>query len=219
MKKEKKETVNNKVDKNIKKSFSEKSKIKKAYYDTIIIFTCTIIMLLSSGIFLYNAYFNYTPPASFIVLNEDNRVLEDIPITEDYVSESELNNLVNNWIVEIFNYHYLNLDTHGAKIKDFFANDDAYSDFMSTFNGLRLQQRVRALNGIVLPRVIEPITLDDSSLYMNNRRIYQMRGIYVIEIRSSSGTEVQRFNVTVIVSRRSLTERPSGYGIESISIR
>lgn len=215
MKKEK----DTKIEKNIKKSFSEKSKIKKAYYDTIIIFFCTFLMLLTSIAFLYNAYFNYTPPASFIVLNEDNRVLEDIPITENYVTTSELNNLVNGWISEIFSYHYLNLDTHGAKIKDFFANDDAYSDFIQTFNSLRLQQRVRALNGIVLPRVIEPITLEDSSLYRNNRRIYQMRGVYVIEIRSSSGTEVQRFNVTVIVSRRSLTERPSGYGIESISIR
>lgn len=208
-----------KADKKVRESFEKKNKIKKTYYESIIIALLTFIIFLSSAIFFYNAYFNYTPPAFFVVLNEDNRVLEDTPITEPVLSEAELNNLVNEWISDIFSYHYLNLDSHGAKIRGYFATDQAYSDFMETFNGLRFQQRVRGLRGIVIPKIIEPIIVDSTSIYNNHRRIYQMKGTYIVEIRSSEGVEPQRYNITVVVSRRSLTERPTGYGIEAIAIR
>tara|TARA_B100002019_G_scaffold293423_1_gene320917 strand:- start:1879 stop:2571 length:693 start_codon:yes stop_codon:yes gene_type:complete len=217
--KENSQKVNKKIEKNIEKGFKNTEAEKKSYFQSIGIFVFSFIIFLSCAYFSYKAYFSYQPPNEFIVLDQEYRILEEKPLEQEVENKEEMVNKVNQWVSNIFDYHHLNIDTHGEKIKEYFATESSYSEFMDTFTNLRLQDRVRALNAIVTSKIVKPIHIVDSGVYNGFQRFYQMDGVIIAEIVHSEGKEVIRYNVTMIVARRSLVENPNGYAIEVIAFR
>lgn len=215
----KKQKIEKIIDKSVKKAFEDAESEKKSYFQSIGIFVFSLLIFVSCGYFAYKAYFAYLPPTEFIVLDQEYRVLEESPLTEEIADKEMFTNTINQWLFDIFDYHYLNLDVHGQKIRKYFATDSAYADFMTTFNGLRLQDRVRALRAIVRPTVVEPLHIVDSDIYGGVQRFYQLNGVFVVEIIGDKGKEVVRYNVVLIVARRSLLENEFGYAIEVIALR
>lgn len=197
----------------------ERKKIKGSYFYSLGIFIFTLLMLVSTSVFLYYSYVHYTPPSSFIVLNADNKILEEASLKEDIMSEEAVSNLVNKWLTDIFSYHYLNLDEHGVKIKPYFSNDRSYSDFMNVFQDLRMQVKILEGKGIVNPIVISPLIVSNTRIYNDYQKVYQLKGMYVIELIFTDGKEAIRYEVGLNVSRQRLVDNPYGLAIETISLR
>lgn len=218
--KEKKENnINKKIKKVNEKKIKKQTEIKNSYYQSIGILLSMLVIFFATAFFFYKSYFDYQPPAKFIVLNEDYTVLEEKSLKEDIMSEGQMNNLVNEMIEDVFSYHYLNIDKHGVKIKKYFANRYAYEQFMEAFNSLRVQDKIRANKGIMVPEMTSsPLKLKSSQLYKNVYLTYTFTGVYLLKIHTVDGVEMIKRNISVLLSRQKLTNSQYGLGIETIII-
>lgn len=207
------------IDKVNKNKIRDQEKIKSSYFYSIGVFFFSVLSFISTSIYFYYSYYIYTPPASFIVLNGDNKILEEISLKEDNMSIEELNNLINEWVRDILDYNYLNFDQHGSKIKKYFSNDIAYRDFMNVFQELRIQTKILANKGIVTTKVINPIVVENQRIYNDYQKVYQMRGSYALEMVFVNGIEPIRYEIFLNVTRQRLVDNPYGIAIETISLR
>jgi hypothetical protein len=175
-----------------------------------------LLTLASSVAYSYYSYFIYTPPSNFIVLDEDFRVLEEVPLNEDVLTPDELSQWANDSVITILSYNYLNSDKHGSKINELFFKP-AYKEFMNVFNNSRLLIKVKTQEAIVVPQIITPIKIDQEGV-LSERKAWQLSGTIVLNIHGKSGLERQRLDVKMIIVRTSFKENSNGFLIQKVQL-
>jgi len=93
-----------------------------------------VLSLLITICVIFETYyvFTYKPPIKYIPVYEDSTLIDPIPLNQPFKSDAEMRQWLADASKDIFSYDYLNVDTHGARIKKYFT-EKGYSDFMSKF--------------------------------------------------------------------------------------
>lgn len=212
------ELSNNKdcYDKSLSLLLKEKDFKRNNYYESIAISFFTTLAFLISLSFIYYSLYIYEPPNSFIVLDENYRVLEEVPLNLDVKSEEDLNQWATESVTKIFSYNYINFDKHGGSIKNMFT-ENSYKVFMELFNNLRLQKKIQVQKAIVEPVVLKAIKVEQSG-GAGERKAWQMTGVILLNIHGKDGLERKKYNVNIVIVRTTFKENREGVVIQKVQL-
>ena len=182
---------------NFKSASDKKEYIRDNYFKNLGMLLFLTLTLISSSIYAYYSFFVYEPPAKFLVLDSDGRVLEETPLGQDIYPEEKLTQWANESIKNLFTYNHISFPTHGSRQQDIFTNN-GYKDFMGAFNELRLQKKVKEQQGIIEPILVKPLKISSTgSVAGNTRKAWKMDGVMVLNLHGKNGREAFKYKVTV----------------------
>jgi hypothetical protein len=202
----------------LKESRIERDYYKDNAFKSLGVLIFTLLTFVSSGFFSYYSYQHYSPPSSFIALDEEGRILEEISLDTDVMSDEELTQWANESLIDILSYNYLSFDKHGSKIKDYFS-DKAYSDFSAAFNGLRLQKKVKVQKAIVQAVMTKPTQISQTGMVAaNTRKAWMLKGEVILNIHGKDGIERVKYDLDVLIIRTTFKENKLGILIEKVQL-
>ena len=202
----------------IEASVIKRDYLRDNFYKSLGILIFTLLTFISAIWYASYSFFIYSPPSKFLALNEEGRVLEEVPLLDNVVEEGELTQWVNDNITEILTYNYINYSKHGGAIKRNFT-ENGYSDFMSAFGKLKLQVKIKAQKAIVEPYLVEPLKVENTGAVAGgSRKAWMTKGTIVLNIHGKNGLERQKYIAKVLVIRTTFKENKKGLAIEKIQL-
>ena len=201
-----------------KNSFDKKEYLRDNYFKNLGMLLFLTLTLISSCIYAYYSFFVYEPPAKFLVLDSDGRVLEEKPLNQDLYPDEKLTQWANDSLKNLFTYNHISFPTHGSKQQNIFTNN-GYKDFMGAFNELRLQKKVKEQQGIIEPILVKPLKIASvGSVAGNTRKAWKMDGVMVLNLHGKNGREAFKYNVSLLLIRTTFKENKNGVAIEKVQL-
>jgi hypothetical protein len=200
----------------IKEGVIRRDYMRDNYFKSLGIFLSVLFIFVSSGAFYYYSYFHYQPPTNFIAVDENSRILEEIPLNLSVMEDGDLSQWATDSVKEIFSYNYLTFDKHGSEIRGLFS-DRSYGEFMDVFNNLRLQKKVEVQKAIVEPVILKAIVVEKSGEFLK-RKAWEMKGVLLLNLHGKNGIERIKYNVYIMVVRTSFEENRRGVVVHKIQL-
>lgn len=202
--------------KSLEKSFEEKDFLKEGYYKSLGILFFSIASFFVGVGYLFYAYFVYTPPVSYLVLDSDHRVLEEKPLDSFHTEMSSIEQWLNDAFIDIFSYNYINFDKHGVVVSKYFYEKEM-PKFMNEFNSLIIQKMLENGKGISTVETLKAFEYQDDGTY-GNRKAATFEGIFLIKLNLSEGIKTVRYKVEALVAREKFSIQKDGLIIVGLKL-
>lgn len=196
----------------------EKEFYKDSYLKQIGIFLFSILSLVTGLYYLYYAHFLYEPPVSYLVVDENERILKQYPLDKLHVKKEDMVQWASNAITDIFSYNYLTFETHGKTVSKYYSENKQFDKFMNEFNGLTLQQIVKNQKGIVIPNFKRQLELSEEGKVGKYKAAFSLIGELKLELHGSEGIKVLIRKIKIVVYRESFEVNKDGFSIMDISL-
>lgn len=204
--------------KRVEESFIKRDYLRDNFFKSLGVLFFTFLTFSSAIWYASYSYFVYTPPSKFLALDEENRVLEEVPLNERISEDSILTQWVNDEMKKILTYNYISFPTHGEKIKSSFT-ESGFGDFMEAFNSLRLQIKVKEQKAIIEPLLVQPLKIKDIGATGGGTRMaWMLEGVIILNIHGYNGIERQKYQANVLVIRTTFKENKNGIAIQKIQL-
>lgn len=194
----------------------EKEFYKDSYLKQIGILFFLILSLFSGLYYLYYAYFIYEPPVSYLVIDENERILKQYPLDKLHVKKEEMIQWASNAVLDIFSYNYLTFETHGKTVSKYYSQNAQYDKFMKEFNSLTLQQIVKNQKAIIVPNFKKQLEVTQEGKFGKNKIAFSLTGELKLEMHGSEGIKVIVRKIKVVVYRESFEINKDGFSIMEI---
>jgi len=184
-----------------------------------------LIAVIVLATFLLNgfqAYYiaNYKPPVKYIPVYEDGTIIENIPLTEEFKSESEMAQWLADSAADIFSYDYLNADVHGEKVKHYFT-DTGFKEYFKTYENSPDLSRVKNKKQEVLANVLgSPSKTHKGKKISGNNFAYWEYKFTLRQVfyTTNEGYIPVTYEMVAIIVRRDQREYKDGIAIHSIRV-
>lgn len=193
----------------------EKEFYKDSYLKQIGILFFSILSLFTGVYYLYYANFLYEPPVSYIVIDENERILKQYPLDKLHVKKEDMIQWASNAVMDIFSYNYLTFESHGKTVSKYYSNNKQFDKFMSEFNSLTLQQIVKNQKAIIVPNFRKQLELSEEGK-LNKKAAFSLNGELKLEMHGSEGIKVIVRKIKIIVYRESFEINKDGFSIMEI---
>lgn len=209
--------INEKLAKeSLENCLDEREFFTTGYYKSIGILLFSLLSLISSVFFAYYSFFVYKAPVSYIVLNKDNKLLEEKSLTELHVSNNVIEQWANDSIMDIMSWNYLNFDKQGVKVNKYFFEEEA-PKFMTVFNDLYLQKMIKANQGIVIPEVVNMFEVKKEVMWKGRKAVI-INGDFLLKVYGFDGLKVFRYYAQIAIAREEFSQKESGLSIIRIDL-
>ena len=200
--------------KSLEKSLSEREFYTFGYLKSLGIMLFTLLSMSLSVVYFCYAFFIYEPPVSYVALNPEKRMFEEVPLTQLHIEVKELEQWANDAVTDIMSWNYLSYDAHGVKVSKYFFESEI-PKFMTIFNNLYLQKMVRSQQAIVIPEMINVFKVEKEVMWQD-KKAFILEGSMLLKIYGRDGMKTLRYFITVAISREKFSNKQDGLSILKI---
>lgn len=181
-----------------------------------------LLVIATFGLNAFQSYYitTYKAPIKYIPIYEDGTVIENIPLTEEFKTESEMAQWLADSARDIFSYDYLNADSHGELIKKYFTKEGFIQYFKMYENSPDLS-RVKNKKQEVLANVLgsPSKTHKGKKLSGNNYAYWEYKfTLRQVFYTTNEGYIPVTYDYVAIVVRRDQREYKEGVAIHSLRV-
>ncbi len=194
----------------------EKEFYKDSYLKQIGILFFMLLSLFSGLYYVYYANFLYEPPVSYVVIDENERILKQYPLDKLHVKKEDMVQWVSNAVLDIFSYNYLTFETHGKTVSKYYSQNNQFDKFMKEFNALSLQQIVKNQKAIIVPNFKKQLEVAEQGKIGKNKIAFSLKGEIKLEMHGSEGIKVIVRKIKVVVYRENFEINKDGFAIMEI---
>ncbi len=195
-------------------------KLKENYMNSISLVFFSCIILFFSSAFLFYSFFHYETPHSYLALDENNKLLNEPPLTKFHLSQPEIIMWANNVLIDLYSYDYLSLNSHGNSIKDYFYEKNV-DKYMKEFYDLNLQRVVSADKAVVKPEILNVFEIEQKGVYTTDgvdRAYVKLKGDMMLLVYGLEGTKGIRYEVSMFITRDYRSKAKDGLSIAVINL-
>ena len=202
--------------KSFEKSLDEREFYTVGYLKSLGIMVFTLLSMIISFGYVGYAYLVYQPPVSYVALNENYQMLEELPLTEMHMENKEVIQWTNDAIKDLMSWSYLSVDTHGIKAQRYFFNKEGVK-FMEQFNKLYLQKMIKSSKATVIPEIIDIFDIKKTVTWKGRTAII-LEGSLVLKIYGKDGLKAIRYYARIVIGRESFSQKQDGLSIIKIDL-
>lgn len=213
------EEVANKIIKGVYKRGASNYK----FYLLSIIFLIISISCLAQGVYyLKYSYFEFNPKPPFIPVDGDNRIYEEVPLSEPIMTSAKRKQWLTDFLFEYYDYNYINYKKHSNDIKEYFY-DKVYNSVVAPFFSDSFDIRTLVdKRGIVQAIRVDPMVLEmksEEGAMISGRRAFKYSTTVRIITYYGDGKNIpETKRVELIVVRESLDNSSSGLIISNFLV-
>lgn len=192
-----------------------KSQYTRSLGILILSFIITISVVLETYYVL-----SYKPPIKYIPVYADSSIIDPIPLDKPFRTDAEMRQWLADASKEIFSYGYLNVDTHGSKIKKYFT-DKGYEDYMNMFKNSPDISRVKSKKMEVIASSIgSPTKLHDGDKLSGKNFAYWEYKISIrqVFISPNDGIIPATYEMVATIVRQDQRQYKDGIAIHSFRV-